>query len=487
MEQRLREQIVRLFGFSVCIVTGFIATHEVLLGTTDLGWSLMFFALSLWAMIQFLLSPRTMDYIAVAFLISTFVCLAGIVIGSGGRALGANVAIPTFLVLSTMLVKTRIASLLVGMGYIFLLGLAAVLAATDYPYPIAIKPENAATAVYRLPILMSMLAAMVIFPFKSAIIRLNDRYAAAVAREQRAHELRKAHEERLADVALLAGGWFWSADNNMQIDHLSPSFSHLTGIDRGAAINKSPEELANILTRSREVNFDTSTLKDARVYSNTDFAFQGTDGKRSVVESAGQPLLDNAGELSGYIGVARDVSDLRAVQAKLRALREVDPETGLASKRAMTQALEQAAVSARTKLRRHVVCCLMLGNVPGEVDPGSSERVAAVAQLLKESVRTQDFVGRIDTNEYCLLLRDYGADSVRNIPERIVAAIRQMEFSDSDQGHSPGAFAGVAVLEGRNADAKTAFNAARLACSQSLKTDRLDVVEVQVNQIAVTS
>lgn len=475
MEHRLREQIIRLFGFSVCVVSGFIGAHEVLLGTSSLGWSLMVFALSLWAMIQFLLSPRTMDFIATAFLLSTFVLLAGIVIGSGGRALGANVAIPTFLVLSTMLVKTRTATLVVGMGYLFLLGLAAVLAATDYPYPIAIKPENAAMAVYRLPIVMSILAALVIFPFKSAIIRLNEKYVAALAKEQQLHKLRKSHEEQLAEIALLRGGWFWSADRNMKIDYLSPGFSHFTGIDCEAAMQTSPEELASMISGESALKHNAGSLEKGKSYSETDFVFRNSSNRLQIVESAGQPLLDGDGDLMGYIGVALDVTQLREVQGKLRALREVDPETGLANGNAMSEALDLAAHSAKMDFRRHVVCVIRIVHGLKTSKTVDRQTLTAVAQLLKESVRTQDLIGRTADQEFCVLLRDYGSESASKIPERIVSAIRQMSVGDDNPDHYPMAFAGVAMLAGRSADAEATFTAARQACDESSKSNSKDV------------
>lgn len=462
MEQRLREQIVRLFGYSVCIVTGFIATHEVLLGTTTLGWSLMAFAISLGAMIQFFMSTRSTDYIAAVFLCSTFIVLAAIVIGSGGRALGANVAIPTFLVLSTMLVKSRTASLVVGMGYLFLLGLAAVLAATSYPFPIQIKPESSATAVYRLPILMSVLAAMVIFPFKSAIIRLNEKYAATLAKEKQAHAVRRIHEERLQDIAHLGGGWFWAVDRNMQIDYLSAGFSHSTGIEFEDAKGKTPEELVILLAGHDGPQRDTAGLAEGRSHSSTDFEFTDSSGALQTVQSAGRPLLGQDGGLLSYYGVARDVTDLREVQSKLRALREVDPETGVASARAVKQALEQAVLSAKTDQLRHAVCILRISDNPAQLQ--------TVAQLLKETVRTQDFVGRTGKSEFCLLLRDYRGECASDIPERLVSAIRSLALGAELPQAAMCAFAGVTMVEHRQIDGPDALALARQACDESQRT-----------------
>lgn len=201
-------------------------------------------------------------------------------------------------------------------------------------------------------------------------------------------------------------------------DYLSPSFETLTGIPAVAALAD-----LNVFLDALEPE-GRAELTEAFIGRSLapvfDVRLHRPDGSLAIFE------VRLAANISGLQGVARDVTEIRALQARVadQALR--DPLTGLANRRLLDEIL--AGVFLRTDTEEQPVAAAFLdldgfksvndhyGHDAGDVV------LQETARRLLGTVREADVVARVGGDEFVILFRptSVGSDS---LVERIDAAL----------------------------------------------------------------
>lgn len=161
----------------------------------------------------------------------------------------------------------------------------------------------------------------------------------------------------------------WTTDNNMNVQYVSPSFTHLTGLD----LNDAPITIEkNIFTSSPLKNdqFPLFTLTEDRPL-HWESEIQTADGQVIWVESIASPLPLSSNQFTGIIGVTRNVSSRKAIIFELE------------------QAKEQAFAASRTKSE-------FLANMSHEVRTPMNG-VLGMLQLLKLTTLSDEQVEFVET------------------------------------------------------------------------------------------
>ncbi|WP_179131055.1 ATP-binding protein [Candidatus Entotheonella palauensis] len=138
-------------------------------------------------------------------------------------------------------------------------------------------------------------------------------------------------EERFREFAQIAADWFWETDMDQVFTYMSPmpqTGRHLEaetyiGHPRSDFVCYDPEGHITRLIQDhmdREAPFDDVAI-----------TIQGYDGKPIHVVIAGRPMRNADGEVIGYRGVVRDVTERLQIEALRREVQEVE-ETRQAQK-----------------------------------------------------------------------------------------------------------------------------------------------------------
>ena len=149
--------------------------------------------------------------------------------------------------------------------------------------------------------------------FHGYIFDITDRVEAEnKLREQ--EELIRITNESISEVV-------WRINSNLNFEYVSPSIKTLLGFSPEEVIGKSifdifPED------QKKEVLDSVNSRGDEKGTKHYEHTFLNKDGSRILVDLSSSPLLDENGKITGFSGVARDVTSKRKAELALKESEE---------------------------------------------------------------------------------------------------------------------------------------------------------------------
>jgi PAS domain S-box-containing protein/putative nucleotidyltransferase with HDIG domain len=130
-------------------------------------------------------------------------------------------------------------------------------------------------------------------------------------------ELRKS-EERLRDIMFSIADWVWEVDENGVYTYSSQKGLELLGISHEDIIGKRPfdlmppDEAKRVAAIFSEIAANKAPIKDLENWNI------GRNGERICLLTNGVPILDEKGNLKGYRGVDKEITEQKMAAEKLR-------------------------------------------------------------------------------------------------------------------------------------------------------------------------
>src|SRR4051812_4988149 len=121
-------------------------------------------------------------------------------------------------------------------------------------------------------------------------------------------------DDPLRRFSALSGDWFWVQDAQLRLTYLSSRLGEHLGVDLAAYLGATrADQPALNLTQA---DWDAHRAQVERHEPFKDFEIQclADDGRRVWLSLSGQPLLDEAGGFSGYLGVGRDITEQKRIE-----------------------------------------------------------------------------------------------------------------------------------------------------------------------------
>ncbi len=149
------------------------------------------------------------------------------------------------------------------------------------------------------------------------------------------------------------------------------------------------------------------------------------DGRKIYVENSVLPLRNEKGEIIGFRGISRDVTERKMLEQKLSEMATHDPLTGLPNRVLLDDRLNMGLAQAQRNGSRLAVMMLDLDwfkRVNDTYGHGVGDQLLKlVAQRLASNLRKSDTVGRMGGDEFVLLLPQIGAvDDVTKVAQKIL-------------------------------------------------------------------
>ncbi len=204
------------------------------------------------------------------------------------------------------------------------------------------------------------------------------------------------------------------------------AFWTLFALDPGTALGKSDREF---LPADEAVTFwdnDNLVLRTGETHENEEALTDGEGRTRHVltkksrfIDAAGHPVL---------VGVIRDISERKQLEAQMNRLAYYDQLSGLPNRALFLDRLGLALARSARSGRSVAVFFLDLDNFKVINDSLGHEvgdrLLAAVAGRLRSSIRAGDTAARFGGDEFAVLLEDVGgAEYAREAADRIVASL----------------------------------------------------------------
>jgi diguanylate cyclase (GGDEF)-like protein/PAS domain S-box-containing protein len=232
---------------------------------------------------------------------------------------------------------------------------------------------------------------------------------------------RKQAEEKLrvSDLALKAisqGVLITTADQ--RILSVNDAFLAITGYSRAEVLGRSCHFVQGALT-------DQKTVKEIRQAIETVTEFSGVilnyrrDGSTFWNELVINPVLDEQGKLSNFIGITRDISERKQMEDQVQHLAFYDTLTQLPNRRLLNDRLSQSLAACRRSGCYNALIFLDLdnfkplndthGHVVGDL------LLIEVASRLKNCVREIDTVARFGGDEFVIMLSELSESKTESI------------------------------------------------------------------------
>ncbi|RUB53281.1 diguanylate cyclase [Pseudomonas aeruginosa] len=209
---------------------------------------------------------------------------------------------------------------------------------------------------------------------------------------------------------------------------VNPALCQLLGQTRETLIGHPYYELlgADDLARARQPFQRAMQSGAGKTFA---IPLQRADGSLGYFEATVSLIHDLQGELRGYRGIVRDVSDQIAYQQQLLEMAYRDPLTGLGNRKAFDEQLGQALLRAGSGGSELALLYLDLDRFK-EVNDRFGHDIGdallrTVAERVRSTLRQPDKAYRLGGDEFAVLLEDSQENNPQRLAERLLAALVQ--------------------------------------------------------------
>lgn len=262
----------------------------------------------------------------------------------------------------------------------------------------------------------------------------------------------------------------------------SPRWKTMLGFEDAAHFD-SPRALLNIVhpeDREPAMSLMFAHFKGATPSFSTEVRMKHRDGTYRWMLSRGQAVRDSAGRAIRMVGSQTDISELKALQERLRAESIHDSLTGIYNRRHFEQRLVSAVHGALRHQRPLCVCICDLDGLKGVNDTYGhqigDQVLRAFAGILRSDTRSEDIVARYGGDEFCILFPELHAAQAAACIERIRSRLAGTAHASAQNGSfSVTASFGLADVDGMYANDFMAMADRALYDAKALGRNRLSL------------
>ena len=305
-----------------------------------------------------------------------------------------------------------------------------------------------------------------VYPLKSLQEHNSVLQALVDERTQELHESQALYRMLTED----AQDVLWKTDSRLVITYISPADERLRGFRADEVVGhhvfdmftEQGVALVKGLLKRRAVD-DTSDASGGFLTFQVEHRCK--DGRIIWGEVLSKPERNAQGEIVGYHGITREITERRRLEEQVHQLAFHDPLTHLANRRLLVEHLDQAMSASKRSHRHGALLFLDLDNFKSLNDThghGVGDLLLIeVAERLKTCVREADTVARFGGDEFVVLLSELSTQPGEADEQAVAIAekvrtrlaepyVLQSAPSAPSIRHECTASIGVAVFRGRD-------------------------------------
>lgn len=249
-------------------------------------------------------------------------------------------------------------------------------------------------------------------------------------------------EERHRLLADKAADVIWTMDLEGHFTYVSPSVEKLRGFTVEEVMAQSPEEL--LCPGSLELMHQGLASAVNSVQNGLPFKiFRGEleqpckDGTTVWTEASVSGIFNKAGRFVGMLGVTRDISERKRMEAEIRRLSITDKLTQIFNRLKLDETLEQQFEWSKACLSPFGIIILDIDHFKLVNDTyghqvGDQVLIELVG-ILNKNVRGQDILGRWGGEEFLIILPDTSLEDATVLAERLRQVVADKSFTTAGQ------------------------------------------------------
>lgn len=222
--------------------------------------------------------------------------------------------------------------------------------------------------------------------------------------------------------------FFWEVDDHGRYMWVSSQAESIAGIPPVILETLSPFDLMPPEERTRVWNWFSGLRESGRGFSEIEHRVL-RNGELRWWRVSGMPLFSATGELTGYRGAARDVTEQKQVQGRLTQMAGAEPVSGLPNERVLAVHFERAQTRARIKDLGIVIVWVQVevteASGGGDDEALVAARYSLIIQRLEALLRPSQTLACIEPGQFVMLLPDLVRDEAVAVAHRMRARVEE--------------------------------------------------------------
>jgi PAS domain S-box-containing protein len=139
-----------------------------------------------------------------------------------------------------------------------------------------------------------------------------------ITQRKRMVEALRDNERRFRSLVETTSDWVWEVDKDGFYTYASPKVKELLGYEPEEVIGKTPFDLMPEDEAERILALFKKIVESRRPFAGLHNVNLRKDGRKIVLETSGVPIADDQGNLLGYRGIDRDITERGQMEEELR-------------------------------------------------------------------------------------------------------------------------------------------------------------------------
>jgi len=139
-----------------------------------------------------------------------------------------------------------------------------------------------------------------------------------VTERKKTEEALKEAERKFRNMVEITSDWIWEVDKNGVYTYASPKIKEILGYEPKEVIGKTPFDLMPKDEAKKIAKIFGEIAKDKKVFHDLENWNIHKNGRKVLLETSGVPILDEKGNLIGYRGMDRDITERKKMEEALR-------------------------------------------------------------------------------------------------------------------------------------------------------------------------
>lgn len=233
-------------------------------------------------------------------------------------------------------------------------------------------------------------------------------------------------EKKFSDIAHSASDWLWETDAQGNFSYCSDGVKEVLGYSPNELINRS----INDFLINPPKGYLQQLLKSMAEQSNQglhETYYRHKDGSQRILLTTGKPIIKFQ-EVVGYRGAYKDISEVKAQEARITKLAYRDSLTQLPNRSLFNDRLQ---VMVSTAMRNNIEFSLLFIDLDGFKlindsmghDAGD-QLLIEVAKLFKQCLHHEDTIARFGGDEFVVILSNSNhGEYAATVAQRLIEAL----------------------------------------------------------------
>jgi PAS domain S-box-containing protein len=135
-----------------------------------------------------------------------------------------------------------------------------------------------------------------------------------VTKRRHAEQMLREEQEKFRSLIETTSDWIWETDPSGVYTYASPKVRELFGYEPEEVVGKTPFDFMPPEEAHRVSELFSAIAESRQGFSRLENVNIHKDGGHVVLETSGAPVLDEAGNLLGYRGIDRDITDRKRAE-----------------------------------------------------------------------------------------------------------------------------------------------------------------------------